>query len=185
LAAKTYLSPNRGEYLRRNWFNVVIVVVPFLRPLRVVRATRPLRALRALLLGAIVARVIASVRAILNAHGLKYVLLVAGAAIAVAAALVTVFERDSGGTITDFDDGLWWALTTVTTVGYGDKFPVTADGRAVAVVLMIMGIAMFSALTASLAAFFVQPREEGPTMDDVMAKLDRLEAQIEDLRSRR
>jgi voltage-gated potassium channel len=72
----------------------------------------------------------------------------------------------------------------VTTVGYGDKFPVTTEGRAVAVVLMVIGIALFSLFTANLAAFLVEPSKEGATLDDVMAKLEKLEEQIEELKSR-
>lgn len=185
LIAKTYLSQRRVDYLRRHWFDVLIVALPFLRPLRVVRSARAFRLMRASRVVAASARAIHSLRSLLDAHGLKYVLLIAGGIVIGAAALVFSFERGNDGTIKDFDDALWWAMTTVTTVGYGDKFPVTAEGRAVAVFLMVTGIALFSVLTASVAAFLVKPEHEGPSLEDVMGKLQQLEAQIEELKTLR
>jgi voltage-gated potassium channel len=55
-----------------------------------------------------------------------------------------------------FPDALWWAATTVTTVGYGDRYPVTAVGRLVATGLMVVGIALLGVITASVAAWFVR-----------------------------
>jgi voltage-gated potassium channel len=58
--------------------------------------------------------------------------------------------------ITTFGDALWWACTTITTVGCGDYFPVTAQGRFIAVTLMVAGIAMLGVLTAALASWFIE-----------------------------
>jgi len=58
--------------------------------------------------------------------------------------------------ILTFGDALWWAVTTITTVGYGDLYPVTAVGRAVAVALMLSGIAVLGVVTASIATWLVQ-----------------------------
>jgi voltage-gated potassium channel len=177
LITKTYLAPRRATYLWHHWFDVVIVALPFLRPLRVVRSARALRLLRLTRLVAAVSAAFHSARSILDAHGLKYVLLMGGLVILGAAGLVTILERGSGGTITDFDDALWWAATTVTTVGYGDRFPVTQEGRAVAVVLMLVGITLFSLLTANIAAFLVETKE-GATLEDVIEQLHRIEARL-------
>jgi hypothetical protein len=59
-------------------------------------------------------------------------------------------QDQADANITTFGDALWWAATTVTTVGYGDRFPITATGRAVAVVLMLLGIAVIGVITASV-----------------------------------
>jgi len=65
-------------------------------------------------------------------------------------------EQDAADSnITTFGDALWWACTTVTTVGYGDRYPVTLEGRAVAVVLMIVGIGVVGAVTASVATWLM------------------------------
>jgi voltage-gated potassium channel len=58
--------------------------------------------------------------------------------------------------ITTFGDALWWSCTTITTVGYGDFFPVTAQGRFIAVALMIAGITMLGVVTAALASWFIE-----------------------------
>jgi len=186
LGVKTYLAPTRSTYLRRHWFDVVIVAVPFLRPLRIVRSVRALRALRALRLFSFMARASHSTRAILSEHGLQYVLLVGVLLVSVSAGLVTLFERGGEGTIQGFDDGLWWAATTITTVGYGDKFPVTPEGRGIAVLLMFVGISLFSLITANVAAFLVQPKEEEAvaSLDEVLEQLRRLEAKVDELQLR-
>jgi voltage-gated potassium channel len=59
------------------------------------------------------------------------------------------------GSIKTFPDALWWAVTTVTTVGYGDRYPITAMGKIIATSLMIFGIALAGVITASVAAWFV------------------------------
>lgn len=185
LAAKTYLAPRRIRYLTTHWLDVVIVAVPFLRPLRVVRSARALRILRAGRAVTFLSRSIVVGRHIATEHGLQYALLVGGVLIVASAGMVTVFEHNAGGNINDFGTALWWASTTVTTVGYGDTFPVTPEGRGVAVFLMLVGITLFSLLTATIAAFFVESRESGAaSVDDVMLKLADLEDEIRQLRER-
>ena len=69
-------------------------------------------------------------------------------------------------------------MTTITTVGYGDRFPMSSAGRAVAVVLMIAGIAMFGVTTATIAAYFVEQKAEedvASRLDQIMERLDRIE----------
>ena len=69
-------------------------------------------------------------------------------------------EQDApNANITTIGDALWWAATTVTTVGYGDRYPVTTAGRFIAVTLMVVGIALVGAITASIAAWFVSSLE--------------------------
>jgi voltage-gated potassium channel len=186
LGVKTYLAPARGPYLRTHWFDVVIVVVPFLRPLRIVRSARAFRGLRAIRLFSFMARTVHSTRSLLSEHGLQYVLLVGVLLLFASAGLIALFESGSEGTIQGFDDGLWWAVTTITTVGYGDKFPVTPEGKGIAVFLMLVGIALFSLITANLAAFLVQPKEDQAvaSLDEVLEALRRLEAKVDELQRR-
>ena len=85
-----------------------------------------------------------------------YVLGVAVMAIGLGAIAALDAEQDAkGANIVTFGDALWWAATTVTTVGYGDRFPITAEGRVIAIALMVVGIAMVGAVTASIAAWMV------------------------------
>ena len=59
------------------------------------------------------------------------------------------------GNITTFSDALWWAVSTITTVGYGDHYPVTTAGRAIGIALMIVGVGIFGVVAASAAAWFI------------------------------
>jgi voltage-gated potassium channel len=65
-------------------------------------------------------------------------------------------EKAKGSNIHDYPDALWWAIVTVTTVGYGDRYPVTSGGRVVAVILMLVGIGLIGVLTATVASVFIK-----------------------------
>lgn len=81
----------------------------------------------------------------------------------------------SGSTIQNYGDALWWAVVTVTTVGYGDRFPVSSGGRGVAVVLMLLGIGLIGVLTATVASYFVESKTN-EDMAELRRRLDRIEA---------
>jgi voltage-gated potassium channel len=109
-----------------------------------------------------------------------------GAALTVFVAALAVLDaerRAPDGTIKTFADALWWAMTTVTTVGYGDRFPVTSSGRLVAVGLMIAGIALLGTVTATLASWFVEQisdteRETQSELRDLTAEVRALRAEL-------
>ncbi len=173
---KTYLAPRRLTYIRSHWFDLVIVAVPFLRPLRVARTLRILRT------GSVAAKALAQLRALLAMHGLQYALLSAVVLIFGAAGLVLLVERDAGGAITDYGTAIWWAFSTVTTVGYGDAYPVTPEGRGIAIVLMLIGITLFGLVTANLAAWFIEAdQRSGASLDDVLRELEILREQLSEI----
>ena len=183
LVVKTYLSPNRRRYLVTHWFDVLIVVVPFLRPLRIAQSARALRGLQALRLIAVLYRSGISSRSVLNRHGLQYVLAISLVVVIAIAGFVTLIEESADNrTIASFPTALWWSATTVTTVGYGDTAPVTAEGRALGVVLMFVGIGLFGVFTANIASFFVRAdREHEVAPTPVADEVRRLRDQIADL----
>jgi voltage-gated potassium channel len=160
-----------------------VIVLPFLRPLRVMRSARALRVLRAARVVAFVGRGFDAATDVFTRHKLHYALAVTVAVVFGAGLLVESFERGApNANIGSLPDALWWAVTTVTTVGYGDRFPTTAAGRGVGVALMIVGIALFGFLAGSLASFFLERREESevdPKLSEIAERLERIERALE------
>ena len=139
------LSKNKSEFFKTHLIDLVLVLIPFLRPLR---------ALRILLM---FERVITGIQNKIYVSIPLYV--VSAATLIVLLAGGAIYEAEGqiqDSNIKSPEDALWWAAVTVTTVGYGDKFPISSEGRWIAVGLMITGIAVVGSITASLAAWIVQ-----------------------------
>jgi len=138
------LAPRSGRWFLRNLHELLIVVLPVLRPLRLLRLITLLqlmhRAAGSALRGRLVAYVV-SAAALLTYAG--------------ALAVLDVEQNTRGANITTFGDPLWWAVATITTVDYGDFYPVTQLGRIIAAGLMIGGIAVLGIVTAAVASWLV------------------------------
>ncbi|MFL6107646.1 MAG: potassium channel family protein [Marmoricola sp.] len=142
------LAQERVSYIRSHWYDAVLISVPLLRPLRL---------LRLLALARIANR--SATRSLIG----RVTTYVAGTAIAaVGLAAIAILDAEQGArgsNIRSFGDALWWAASTVTTVGYGDRYPVTTEGRFIAVGLMIVGVGTVGAVTASVAAWLIKQVE--------------------------
>ena len=139
------LAADRKHYLIHHWYDLALIILPLLRPLRLLRLLAFARILNRSAAGSLIGRVT------------TYVFGMAVAAVFLGAlAVLDIEQRDPDANIKSFGDALWWACTTVTTVGYGDRYPVTTEGRFVAVALMIIGLAMVGVITASVAAWLVR-----------------------------
>ena len=138
-------SGDKRTYLKRHPLEVASLLLPFLRPLRLMRVIS---------FGGIVLQKVAI--------GRQFAITIKVAVVSIfiayiAAIQITISERTvEGSNIKNFGDGIWWAVTTVTTVGYGDRFPVSTEGRMLAVLLMLTGISLVGVITASVASWFVQ-----------------------------
>ncbi|MDP1809322.1 MAG: potassium channel family protein [Actinomycetota bacterium] len=172
---KIALAPSRWKFFKGNIPDLLIVVLPFLRPLRIVRSARMLRLIRLARLGAFFSEALHELTLMLRRHHLHYALAVTLILILVAGGLVVEFEKavpEGQRTISTMADGLWWAISTITTVGYGDAFPRSPAGRGVAVFLMISGIAFFSLLTANIAAFLItEDQKHSPELQEIAEQL--------------
>jgi voltage-gated potassium channel len=147
-AVRLVVSPDRRGYLRRRWAEPATVVLPPLQGWHVIGIEK-----MSLLLHEGGLRV----SAVLKHHSLFRVLIAAAGTLFVGAWLVLLFEENAkGSNIHNYPDALWWAIVTVTTVGYGDRYPTTEAGRAVATVLMLVGIGLIGVLTATVASVFVK-----------------------------
>lgn len=139
------LAPQRWRWFYTHLFDLATVVLPMFRPLRLLRLVTLLTALN---------------RSAGNAFRGRVVVFVVGAAsllvIVSALAMLDAERHAPGALITTFPDGLWWALVTITTVGYGDLYPVTETGRLIAAAVMIGGIALLGVVTATLASWIVE-----------------------------
>ena len=147
-------AENKLAFMKWGWIDLLssIPMVDFLRAGRLLRLIRLLRVIRAF----------RSTRQLLNhilANKAKGSLI----SISILAVLVIIFsaiailavEDDTNSNIKTAEDAIWWTYTTITTVGYGDKYPVTTEGRVLAMVLMTFGVGLFGTFTAYVASIFV------------------------------
>jgi voltage-gated potassium channel len=168
-------SKNRLRYLMTWGWLDLLSAIPTIDVARWGRAARLLRLLRIL-------RVIRAAR-IMAALAFQH--RAQNTAMATALLLVTIifassiailhFEDVDGGNIRNGYDAMWWAVTTVSTVGYGDLYPVTWEGRLIAVLLMIAGVGAFGTIAAGLASWFIQPADH--------SEVARLAEEVRHLRS--
>jgi voltage-gated potassium channel len=149
-AVRLTLATNRRRYFLRHLHDLAVIALPLLRPLRLLRLLT--------VLGALNRRAGSSLRG-------RVVVYVVGATTlltAIASLAMLDAERNApDANITTVGDAFWWGATTITTVGYGDRFPTTAEGRIVAFGLMLGGIALLGVVTATLASWIIdRVREE-------------------------
>lgn len=135
------LAEQRVRWFLRHLLDLAAVALPFLRPLRLLRLVQLFRVLQHTTGAAVRGRVT------------LYVVVTTALLVFVSALAVFDVERHApGATIVSFGDALWWAMETITTVGYGDLTPVTEAGRLIAVGVMVGGIALLGVVTATLAS---------------------------------
>jgi voltage-gated potassium channel len=143
LVIRAVLSGKPVSYIVSHPIDVLLVALPMLRPLRVLRVFTALQVLMRQ------GGRISIGRTLAGASSAALLLMF------IAAVAMLDAEQGQGGPIRTFPDALWWSGAAVTTVGYGDMYPVTWVGRSVAFALMVVGVSLIGVVTASIAAWFV------------------------------
>lgn len=171
-------SPDRFRYMRTwGWIDLLSSIPTidiarwgrFARVLQIFRVLRALRAARTLSLLILKNR---------GENTFLAVSLFALLSLVSCSIAVLYFETDPSSNIKTAEDAAWWAVTTMTTVGYGDLVPVTTEGRAVAVLLMAAGVGLFGTLSGILALWLL-----GPSRTAEAEKLETLAREIAALRA--
>ena len=162
---------DRGRYLRGHWIDALALAPP-IRALRVLRLLRLFRLVRAF---AGFYRAAMHVQGLARHRGFAWLIVAWLSVMVVCSAFVYQAEHGINKLIASPFDALWWGVTTLTTVGYGDTYPVTSEGRLGAMILMLLGIGLFSAITATITSYFIS--QETPSRgvgDRVVERLQRL-----------
>ena len=174
--ARLSIADNKRLFVRKNLLDLAAVALPFLPLLRAIRALAAVTVLSRRNRGSRSQQVTTSV------------VTLAFATWFVAGLAVTEAERQvDGANIQGVGDGWWWAITTMATVGYGDTYPVSTQGRIVGTALMIMGVALLGTITASIASNFNSTDSEdsyngassASEVDDLKKRIAELEGKLE------
>ena len=169
-----YFSENKIDFIKSHKIELIIVIFSFpIVPIALLNALRFFR------LAALLNRFAATVKAIFNSKGLRFIVYATIAIVLFFGFLFYISEPD----VQTYSDGLWWALVTITTVGYGDITPLTNLGRIIASALMVMGIGFIATITAAVSSYFISSfGDKDITMKDLAKKLDKLEVEIQNLK---
>jgi len=172
-------AQSKLEFMRLGWIDLIACIpnIEALRVARLVRVFRIIRVLRGLRVGHRVVSLLLrhKPKSVLISVTLSSLLLTTFSSIA-----ILIAEQGPQANIKTAEDAMWWSVTTITTVGYGDKYPVTLEGRVIAMGLMICGVGVFGTLSGLVASYFLGPREEGGKAElaILLARLDQLEQRL-------
>lgn len=167
---RLWAAGDRRRHFRAHAVDLISLIPPvrWLRPLRLVRLLRLVRAFAG------ISRALAAVPRFAAHRGLIWLVAAWLAVTILTAIAMYIAEHDTNAAFDDPFDALWWGIVTLSTVGYGDVFPLTQEGRVAAMILMILGIGLFSAITASITSFFITSDRRG----ELAGELERLEAML-------
>lgn len=178
------LVKEKLAYLRWGWIDLIssIPAIDLFQVGRIVRVIRILRVFR----GVRIARILTQYLQRHRADGtFLTVIIMSIMVLLLSSVAILQVERVDGANIETASDALWWAIVTMTTVGYGDKFPVTTVGRVIASCLMICGVGLFGTLSGSVASWIMNPveRRQELDLDSIHVQLAVIQQQLNRLSS--
>ncbi len=182
-------AKSKLKFMKWGWIDLIasipaIEAFRFGRVLRVIRVVRLLIAIRSL------RRLLTILWQSKTSAGLTGISVITFLVISFGSTGVLLAELDQpDANIATAEDAIWWSITTTTTVGYGDKYPVTTSGRVVATFLMIAGISLFGTLSGVAATIFLGSSKDEPASGEaqrfILERLDSMQQEIHDLKSQR
>ncbi len=184
-AVRYHRAASKLEFLKWGWIDLISSIPAFdcLRWGRLARVFRIIRIMRAFRSGKHLVAFLYRNRAksLIGTAALAAMVLLIFSCIAILA-----FENEKQSNIKTPLDAVWWAVSTITTVGYGDKYPVTFEGKLVAIVLMVTGVGLFGVLTGLFARMFVEPdlKKEESDIRKLSAEIRLLREKIEQMERR-
>jgi voltage-gated potassium channel len=152
-------AESKLAFMKWGWIDLIASIPTFdfmragriLRVIRIIRLIRAFRSTRHIIQHVFINKI----QGTLTSVSIIAVLMLLFSSVA-----ILQFETDPNSNIKTAEDAIWWSYVTITTVGYGDKFPVTTEGRIIAVILMTVGVGLFGTFTAFVSSWFVKSDEK-------------------------
>ncbi|MDX1953047.1 MAG: ion transporter [Verrucomicrobiota bacterium] len=170
-------AKNKLSFLKTGWIDLVASIpsIDALRWGRLIRVIQIIRVLRAVRAAHKLLKILASPKGVAGSLGMT-----ACALILFSSLTILIVENVEDANIKTAEDAIWWSFTTITTVGYGDRYPVTTEGRIIAMILMMAGVGLFGSYTALVAALFTGHIEEPEEQDlkEIKKELELLRAEV-------
>jgi voltage-gated potassium channel len=174
-------APHKLEFMKWGWLDL-IASIPNVEALRIVRLVRIIRVIRMLRAVRVSYRMLTLIVRDRPGGAFSSVMLTVFLLVTFASLGALLLEHGPDSNIQTAEDAIWWSMTTITTVGYGDHFPTTVQGRLLAMGLMLCGVGLFGTLSGLVASWFLGPKktngaelaEMRQQMIDMNARLDRL-----------
>ncbi|MCA9360142.1 potassium channel family protein [Candidatus Kaiserbacteria bacterium] len=157
LFAKLYVAKSKLDALKRNWWLAVIAIAPLFLPLRLMRLSRLIGLVRFLRLQKAVSKMRSSLRELI--YNIEYILITFTIFIFCSAFIMWQIEAHFDGSIISLADALWWSVITITTIGYGDVIPTSAEGKVVGAIVSLLGTILFMVFVARVTTLFVHDKD--------------------------